>query len=227
MPANHTTSSFPSSSTPGAVNPFARALAEARSGGPSHNDQLENSSGLDPNLSKLMNQSGGQYDPFEQKPTDIFDQQQQLEKARKAEQLKSRRLELHRQINPVDARDVFNARERQVREELEKTRYELQALAQEIAAFNKEIDIVTFQAVVNPGQEGTGTRTFFQKLREWIQLLRQQIHAAQTWATQIKSKKKRKQGLLSLDQNVKGYEETAAVWNSFRDENVFGSQGAG
>lgn len=212
----------PRSPQAGAVNPFARALSEARSGSaPQPQDQL------DPNLSKIMEQTGGQYNPFDQQATDTLSPQQNIEEMRRQEQLKARRLELHRQVNPVDMKDVFNARERQIREELEKTRLELQALAQEIAAFNKDIDIVTFQAVVSPGLEGTGTRVFFQRLREWIVLLRQQVHSARTWATQVGTKKKRKQGLLSLDQNVKGYEETAAVWNSFRNENVFGSQGAG
>jgi hypothetical protein len=183
----------------------------------------------------MLGQTGGQFPSFDQlgqnadalSQADALQQQRQVEELRRAEQLKARRLELHRQVNPVDLKDVFSARERQIREELEKTRIELQALAKEIAAFHKDVDLAVQAPVVDAGQTGAYYRTFFQKLRDWIVLLRQKVHSARTWMKQMQTKRNRRGTILLGQRNLKGNDETTAVWNTMHHERAFGAQGAG
>ncbi len=188
----------PNSSTPSpqGINPFARALAEARGAQGQSTDTVTNNSGMD-NL-----------DPAEQ--------QRKLEETQKRERL---RQQLHKQVNPVEARDVFNARESQVKKEIDNIRHELKLLSQEVAAFSQEIDMTLMSNVVSPGQEGKYYLSFFQQLRAFIMLLRQKIHSARTWATTMhgkKSKKKRKGAGLEI--SGQQYEQTATVFDRMHHE---------
>jgi len=170
----------------GSVNPFARALSETEktSGG-----QVSNTAHLPDSFSSgLM-----QHQPFS---TDVMRQQQaeQLKK-RQAEALKAkRRKELHDRINPVETKDIFSARKKQVEEQIAKLRTELKALAQEVKQFHKEIEVSLLSEVTDPGENGAYYLNFFQKLRALIMLLRQRIRSARTWATQMNTKRKKKKG---------------------------------
>jgi len=118
------------------------------------------------------------------------------------------------EVNPVDMVDVYNAREKRVKEEIDQVRHELKLLAHDIAKFQQQVDITLMTEVVDPGQDGKYYVSFFQKLRAWIQLLRQQIKSAQTWATQLHSKnsKKRKHSKQpGLEFGAAQHEKTSTV----------------
>jgi hypothetical protein len=185
------------------INPFARALAEARGG--QQDTKLPQSPDALKNNADTTNQ-----------PIDWAEQQRQ-----QAEQLKRERLrmQLHKQVNPVEQTDVFNAREQQVKKQIDDIRHELKLLVNEVQAFNQEIDISIMSNVGSPGQDGKYYITFFQKLRELIMLLRKKVHSARTWATTFNSKKKkRKKGAVGLDIAGKSYEQTATVYDRMHHE---------
>jgi hypothetical protein len=196
----------PSSSSPSpqGVNPFARALAEARGAQGQSTDSITNTGN---SLAKDMN-GMDQLDPIEQ--------QRQLEEAQKKERL---RQQLHKQVNPVEAKDVFSARESQIKKEIDQIRHELKLLSQEMAAFHQEIDMTLMSNVVSPGQEGKYYLTFFQQLRAFIMLLRQKIHSARTWATTMHGKKSKKQRKgAGLEISGQQYEQTATVFDRMHHE---------
>jgi len=118
----------------------------------------------------------------------VVEQQNSLEELEK----KQKRKKLHEQINPVDQFKIFDAREKQVKEEINKVRDELKLLALEVSKFNKEVEVTLMTEVVNPGQQGTYYINFFQQLRAFIILLRQKVRSARTWAKQMHTKKKKK-----------------------------------
>jgi hypothetical protein len=201
-----------SRSSSASVNPFARALAEAR--GASHGSDNFANNPLNPHSSAAgnngaLNEFGGA-DSFEQQQR-MIDQQKELQKK---EQLRQK---LHRQINPVEQTDVFNAREAQVKKEIDNLRHELKLLVQEIKEFHTEIEIAVLSNVASPGQEGKYHLTFFQKLREFILLLRNQVHSARTWMTTFQSKKKKKSRGGMLIENG-GHQETKSVWDRMNNE---------
>lgn len=176
------------SQTQANANPFARALAETeklQSEAPSADNALNGP------LAETMAQAGGQF------PGGQMDQQtreqmlaEQAAEARRNELRRKRTLEL----NQIDSTDIFNRRELEVQEEIKKLREELKALAMEVAAFDKQVELTLMTNVVDPGQDGKYYINFFQKLRAFIMLLRQKVKSAKTWATQMngKSAKRRK-----------------------------------
>lgn len=172
-----------------AANPFARALSETEKsfGGPKN--QSSDATSL---FSDALSKTGGQLPDFDQNQMDpdaLKKQQAEAEAKAKKERLRKK---LHDQVNPVDMVDVFNAREKRVKEEIEKTRKELKALAQELSHFQQEIDMAVSQRVVSPGQQGTYYINFFHQLRQFIMLLRQKVKSARTWAKQMHKKKQKK-----------------------------------
>lgn len=199
---------------PVATNPFARALADT--------EREQSLTGVHPNadntnlfrdaLAKTGGNFGDTLDPYNQ--VDAAKQQAEAEKKAKKERM---RQELHRQINPVETTDVFNAREQQVKEEINKLRYDLKMLAQDVAKFDKQVELTLMTEIAEPGQDGTYYLTFFQKLRSFIMLLRQKISSARTWATQLNTKKGKKKaaGHGSVGMMIQGlsYEQTTTVQN--------------
>ena len=170
------------------INPFARALAEAR-GGQGQGEQ---------------NQLG----------MDQSEQQRQLLEKQKKERL---RAQLHRQINPVEERDIFNAREQQVKKQIDEVRYELKLLSKELEGFEKDVEISIMSNVPSPGDEGKYYFSFFQKLKQFIILLRNKIHSARTWATTFSAKKKKRQAM-GMEISGKSYEQTATVFDRMHHE---------
>lgn len=183
---------------PPAINPFARALADAEREKQGSVAMPPQAGHQDTNLfSDALARSGGTFSDLSQPAPDwAAEQQRQLEVQQKKDAL---RRKLHDQINPVDTIDIFNAREQQVKKEIDQLRQELKLLVVEVASFHKEVEITLMTEVVDPGQNGTYYLTFFQRLRSFIMLLRQKISSAKTWATQLhgkSSKKKQRNGLV-------------------------------
>jgi hypothetical protein len=197
------------SSAPG-VNPFARALAEARGAQGSGSDfsQLNSNVNRSPQLGNgFLNESSSMNEA----------EQQRIQ----AEKMRHERLraQLHRQVNPVEATDVFNAREAQVKKQIDEIRYELKLLNKEVEAFSKDIEMTVMANVAAPGQTGTYYFNFFQKLREFIILLRKKIHSARTWATTMNSKKKKKgKNAPGLEIGGQQHEQTTTVFDRMHHE---------
>lgn len=188
-----------SSSSPRSnVSPFARALAEAKAG--------EQGSNFSQNHNRLSDMA----------PDQVAEQQRlQLEK-QKRERLRD---QLHRQINPVEATDVYNAERQRVKKEIEEIRHELKLMVSELAAFHAEVEVSIMANVPDPGVQGKYYFTFFQKLKELIKMLRQQIHSAHTWATTMQSKKKKRaKGKGGMEIGGQQHEQTATIYDRAHHE---------
>ncbi len=199
-------------------NPFARALAETEK---SAYDSPDSTKLTDKNpFSDALAKAGGSFNPWDaqgQNPMAWQEQQrQQMIEQQKREMLRKK---LHDQINPVEQRDVFSAREKQVKQEIEKLRADLKLLVREVSSFHKEVELTLMTETVNPGQEGKYYLNFFQQLRALIALLRQKVRSARTWATQIsaKNKKKKQKGPLSFE-GKKGHSETSTIYEMMHHE---------
>jgi len=190
---------------PSGVNPFARALAEARGamGDESGQQDFQSPASQDQD----QNQHLQNHDVFspEQQQKDL------LEKQRK-DRL---RMELHRRVNPVEQKDVFDARKQQAKKEVEEIRHELQLLTQEMEGMVNDIDIQLMGQITDVGTAGTGAKGYFAKLKEFIILLRQKIHSARTWANAFGGKKSKQAG---LNFKAKGYGQTKNVWDTMHHE---------
>lgn len=197
-------------------NPFARALAESEK-----TTFADNQPKLNPfseALSKTNHSGLGASPDFNPFANNWAEQQRlQAEKQQKREALRKK---LHDQVNPVDNQELFNAREKEVKREIDKLREELKMLAKEVAAFDKEVEMTLMTNVVDPGTDGTYYINFFHKLRAFIMLLRQKIRSARTWATQMKSKKskKKKRGGALLFEGKSGHEKTKTIFDMMHHE---------
>ena len=143
--------------------------------------------------------------------------------ALKKREYEQKRLELHKKINPVDAQEIFNAREEATKKKIENIRKELKKLASEIKKFHKEIDIALMGEVSNPGLDGIGDENFYDKLRAFIILLTQRVRSARTWAKQHNRKKskkaaKRGKGLGKQMAESSGFEQRASMEQFFNNE---------
>jgi hypothetical protein len=197
--------------SPTSVNPFARALAETEQ---SFNKAPQLDSQNHNIFSDALSKTGGNFD-FNQpsRSTNYLEQQQQLEKQRKQEML---RRKLHDQVNPVHTTELFNSREKRVKEEIDKLRAELKMLVKEVGQLNKSVEITLMTEVVHPGQSGTYYISFFQQLRSFIVLLRQHVRSANTWATQMHTKgQKKKNRKATTGMSIAGlaHEKTSTVQN--------------
>ncbi len=215
---------------PPTVNPFAKAMADMEREKPATGDN----SGVNPQdassklFSDALARTGGQFGDFNygqpdqstdnaQNPANNVDWQAEQQRQLEKQQLEAAHKRRHDQINPVDTIDVFNARENQVKKEIDQLRQELKLLATDVIKFEKEVDITLMTQVVNPGQDGKYYISFFQQLRSFIMLLRQKIKSASTWATQMhgKSKKKQRMGMMI---GGTGYEKTSTIQDMMHHE---------
>lgn len=179
-----------------AVNPFARALAETEQ---SFN-QPNQPTGTNSLFSDALSKTGGAFDfgqagDNQPNPENFAEQQRKMEAERKKQLLRKK---LHDQVNPVDQVDLFNAREKRVKEQIDQLRNELTFLVKDVAKFKKDVEVTLMTEVGQPGQDGKYYISFFQQLRSFIMLLRQKVKSASTWATQLQSKKRKraKKGLM-------------------------------
>jgi len=195
------------------VNPFASALAEtekkAYSGQPKISDNP---------FADALARTGGRM-PTEQDPAAAQAQENKIREEQRREQLRQK---LHKEINPIEATQLFSQREQQVKQEINQIRQELKMLVMDIAKFEKAVDLTLMTQVVDPGEQGKYYLSFFQKLRAFIMLLRQKIKSAGTWATQIngKKKKKRGKGMVGIEVSGTGSEKTDMVQQMMNHENA-------
>lgn len=169
------------------ANPFARALAETEK------SSTDADASSQPDLlSQAFSQSGANLNStFD---NNVYpDQAALLEEQQRKARLEQMRRQRHAEINPVSSNELFSAREAQVKKEIDQLRQELALLAKDVAAFDKEVELTLQTTITHPGQTGSYYLNFFQKLRQFIMLLRQKIQSARTWATTFygKSAKKR------------------------------------
>ncbi len=149
------------------------------------------------------------------------EQQAELEKQRKEQEKKAAKLKKHKEINPVETTKLFDNKEKQVKEEIDKLRNELKLLATDVAKFQKDVDLTLMTEVVEPGTQGSYYLNFFQKLRAFIMLLRQKVKSASTWLSQFngKKKKKRKKSARSMEIGGNAHEKTDMVQKMMHHEN--------
>lgn len=197
-------------------NPFARALAETEK-----TAFADNQPKLNPFSEALAKKSGSQqgmspdFNPF----ANNWAEQQKLQ-AEKQQKREALRKKLHDKVNPVDNRELFNAREKEVKREIVKLREELKMLSKEVGSLNKEIEMTLLSNVVDPGSDGAYYLSFFQNLRAFIMLLRQKVRSARTWATQMQSKKskKKKRGGALVFEGKAGHEKTKTIFDMMHHE---------
>lgn len=213
---------------PAAVNPFARALAETE-----HSLNAPKPTSSTNPFSEALARTGGRMgdsfadntadDQFggtpQPSPEDLARQQEEMVRQQKKDALRKK---LHDQVNPVDLRDVFDAKEKRVLEQLEETRNELKKLIHEVANLSHDLDIETTKVVVSPGQEGTYHVTFFQQLRAFIMLLRKRVQSARTWMQQSAAKqaKKKQKGGKQPGMEMAGqkHEQTKTMFDMMHHE---------
>lgn len=206
----------------GQVNPFARALAEMEKSGEQSPINSSNVSNLDAFRNALKNRpsdSVGQPGlgdfgsaEFHKRQQEALKQQQQKEALRK---------KLHDQVNPVEAQALFDAREKQVKEQIDQLRYELRMLVQEVKELDKEAELTLMTNVAEPGQTGSYFLSFFQKLRSWIQLLRQTVRSAHTWLKAGQGKRNKQ-----MKMKGQGHQTTSSVQNMMHHERSTAYAGA-
>lgn len=202
------------------ADPFARALAETEQSayaGDKKND-------LSNPLADAMARTGGagvstDADNLSNK-TDPEALAKQQQEALKAQEKKALHKKLHDRVNPVNEQAVFNAKEKRVKEEINKVRRELQMFVQEVKSFAREVDLELQKEVVQPGRDGTGYFNYFHKLRVFIMLLTQKVKSARTWAKQMhaKSSKKPKRGSAGMRVSGKSHEKTTTVHQMMHHE---------
>jgi len=193
-------------------NPFARALAETEK------NSFDSPKPEDTSISEALSKTGGR---LPSRPgMDLEARRRQQEELKKQQEKEHLKRKLHEQINPVDSHDIYDARQKQVAEEIRKLREELKMLSKDVAAFDKEIELTLMTNVVEPGETGAYFINFFQKLRQFIMLLRSKIKSARTWATQFnqKSKKRKKGKKPGLDMAGEGKEKTTSVHDMMHHE---------
>lgn len=209
--------------------PFSEALANSSNGGASGFNPSPNNSLLENNPfgnNSHFDQFGGMGGTGQQPDfggyNSGFDSFQKQQEDLKKQEYERKRLELHKKVNPVDAKDVFDARENATKKKIEQIRKELRKLAHEIKKFHKEIDIVLMGKATNSGLDGTGDENFFDRLRAFIILLTQKVRSARTWAQQQNAKKKkvakRAKGLGKQMSESSGFEQRANMDQFFNSE---------
>ena len=212
-----TTQKTPAAKLPqrGGVNPFANALAETEK---PRGNMPQQGSGLNP-FSEALSRTGSSFlDSTTSKRQEEWqaEQRKQLEKKQQKEALRKK---LHDQVNPVDMKAVYDAREKEVKKEIAALRQELKMLVRDVAQFEKEVEIAVMQDIASPGLTGKYYLNFFRNLRSFIMLLRQKIKSARTWSTQFHSKqKKKKRGSAGLKIDGAAHEQTKTVFDMMHHE---------
>jgi len=211
---------------------FTEALSNASSGSSGYNPAnarsiLENNPFGDSINSPGLDQFGGTNGPmqdfggFDGFPGSMDPMKKQEDELKKQE-FERKRLELHNKVNPVDSKDLFDARREQTKNKIEQIRKELKNLALEIKKFNKDVDIVLMGKATNSGLDGIGDENFFDRLRTFIILLTQRVRSARTWAQQAATKKKkiaaRGKGLGKQMAESSGFEQRANMEEFFNSE---------
>ncbi len=198
----------------GPINPFARALAETEQNTYS---QVGGASDAQSPFSDALARTGGQFGDLSNNISPDFMKQQQ-EELLKQKQREALRKKLHDQINPTEQTALFDAREREVKKQIDQLRSELKLLAKDVSKFEKEVEMTLMTEVTEPGQSGTYFINFFHKLRSFIMLLRQKIKSASTWMKASNGKKKKKSKQPGLQIGGLAHEKTSTVQDMMHHE---------
>jgi hypothetical protein len=203
----------PAKPKPGPINPFARALAETEQGAYSQQQPQENTSPF----SDALARTGGQFGDLSNgiSPDVLKQQEEAVKKERQREALRKK---LHDQVNPTETTALFDAREREVKREIDQLRAELKLLVKDVATFEREVEMTLMTEVVSPGQTGSYFINFFHKLRSFIMLLRQKIKSANTWLKASNGKKKKKSKQPGLQIAGLSHEKTSTVQDMMHHE---------
>ncbi len=126
----------------------------------------------------------------------------------KEREQKQKRLERHREVNPVDLHELYGRRSVENTKKINDIRKELLKLAQEVNEFRKEIDLALTKQVKSVGSSGVYHENFFAKLKQIIILLRQRVSSARSWARETRKKKAKRGQQRGL--NFKANETEAA-----------------
>ncbi len=188
------------------INPFARALAEAERA--TYSQQGTGSDSVPSN-------SEASHQPTDNMYPDLEKQQKESARMHQLEQMRRRLLA---EINPVNMQPIFDARQKQVEEQILALRSDLKGLNRDVAKFTKEVEVTLMTRIVKPGQTGSYFITFFGKLRSLILLLRQNIKSASTCLNISKGKahKKGKQpGMVVAGQD---HEQTSTIQDMMHHE---------
>lgn len=199
-----------------ATNPLAQALAETEREKRYSSQPGDNTNPFSEALARTGNNSNSVTDLF-QKPS-MMDQQRQQEELIAQQKKEVLKKKLHDRINPIDITDVFSAREKQVKQEIEQIREELKLLAKDFQKFYRNIDQTLYTQQIDPGIEGKYYLNFFHQLRAFIMLLRQKLSSANTWATQLQARGKKKQQKQGLMIGGTGYEKTSTIQDMMHHE---------
>jgi hypothetical protein len=203
----------PAKPKPGPINPFARALAETEQSAYSQQQPQENKSPF----SDALARTGGQFGDLSNGISpDVLKQQE--EAVKKERQRDALRKKLHDQVNPTETTALFDAREREVKREIDQLRAELKMLVKDVAKFEKEVEMTLMTEVVSPGQTGSYFINFFHKLRSVIMLLRQKVKSANTWMKASNGKKKKKSKQPGLQIGGLSHEKTSTVQDMMHHE---------
>lgn len=209
---NQKTSGTQSNSKPVANNAFARALLESEKNGGDAYASAPKSQGNNP-FAEALSKTGGQFSQDQSGEFDFAKQQAEMIAAQKKEALRKK---LHDQVNPVDTHEIFAAYAKKNLEELQAVRQELKLLVEEVRDLDREVDLAVTRDVVDPGIDATGFFNFFHKLREFIMLLREQVHSARSWMNQTAGKGKRGRG------TAFNFKKTKDVHGAMGSEHNFG-----
>lgn len=198
-----------------AVNPFARALAETEQ--TAYSQPKITRSSTSP-FQEAMARTGGNFGDFSNGISPDFLKHQQ-EEALAQQKKEALRKKLHDQVNPVDTTALFDAREREVKKQIDQLRQELKLLVRDVAKFEKDVELTLMTEVTEPGQSGSYYINFFQKLRTFIMFLRQKIKSANTWLKTSQGKKGKKKGKQpGMVIGGLGHEKTSTVQDMMHHE---------
>lgn len=204
----------------GAVNPFARALAETEKS----SDLKDGPQGLDAFRQALAKSRSGKHSDFPQDGAGSVDPdffQQQQEELRKQQEKELLRKRLHDRVNPIDNQALFDARDKQVKDQINKLRQELKMLSVEVKVLNKEVELTLMTKITEPGEKGAYFLAFFDQLRSLIMLLRKNVKSASTWLQSHQGKQKK-----GMQIRGKNHQKTSTVQNMMHHERSSSYAGA-
>ncbi len=159
------------------INPFAQALERAR-GGQTSDAQSNQTDGLDSGLNS-MDGNGSL-------------QQRQAELLRRKQQFHRRSLE----VNPVESQAVFDAKQKQVEQEILNLRASVQAqfhqAGQAVVQANTQVELTLQTKISKPGFTGAYFLQYFEKIQKFVRLRQKSANDGGAWATALHGKKRGK-----------------------------------
>lgn len=124
---------------------------------------------------------GGGESPFgADSPFAAMNRQKELEKQRVAQ---------FQQARMKEWEQVYSAKDKQVQKQIEDIRLQLKELAKQIVAYDQNVNAAIQMQVVKPG---TYHMTFFEHIRNIIEMLRKNVAEANSWLSTFKKRGQQK-----------------------------------